>query len=100
MHARDIGGIGILWMQIIKENPGRTKGFDMFEKTLHVGMRGLGRIFIRSANARGIGGIEFWWMQIIEEDPEMNKGFDMFEGTVHVGMRGLKKSFHPKCARS
>ena len=78
-------------MQILEEDPGRIRGFDMFEETLHVGMRGLGRISIRSVHARGIGGIEFSWLQILEEDPGRTRGFDMFEETLHVECEALEE---------
>ena len=45
-------------MQILEEDPGRIMGFDMFEETLHVRMRGLERISIWSVHARGTGGIQ------------------------------------------
>ena len=57
MHARGVGGIGILWMQILEEDPGMIKGFDMLEETLHVGLRGLGRSSIQSVHAHDIGRI-------------------------------------------
>jgi hypothetical protein len=76
-------------MQILEDDPGRIGGFDMFEDTGDVGMRGFGRISIGSVHARGIGGIGILWMQILEDDPGGIGGFDMFEETLHVGMRGL-----------
>jgi hypothetical protein len=65
-------------MQILEDDPGRIGGFDMFEETLDVGMRGLGRITIGSVYACGIGGIDILWMQILEDDPEGIGGFDIF----------------------
>ena len=62
-------------MQILKDDPGRIKGFDMLEETLHVGLQGLGRISIRSVHAHGIGAIAFSWMHILEEDPGRIEGF-------------------------
>ena len=57
VHARGVGGIGMLWMQILEEDSGRMKGFDMLEEILQVGLRGLGRSSIWSVHAHGIGGI-------------------------------------------
>ena len=76
-------------MQIVEEDSGSIKGFDKFEELLHVGVRGIGRISIRSVHARGVGRIGFPWMQILEEDSGRIRGFDKFEETLHGWMRGL-----------
>ena len=68
-------------MQILEEHTGRIRGFDKFEETLHMRMRGLERISIRSVHDRAVGGNEFRWMQILEVDSRRIKGIDKFEGT-------------------
>jgi len=71
-------------MQILEKDSRRIEGFDMFEETLHLEMRGLGRISIWSVHTHGVGGIDIQWMQILEEDPRRIKGFGTFEETVYV----------------
>jgi len=80
-------------MQILEEDSGRIRRFDKFEGTLYVGMRGLGRISIRSVHARGVGEIEFRWMQILENDLGWIRRFDKFEETSHVEMQGFGRIF-------
>jgi hypothetical protein len=46
-------------MQILEDDPGGIVGFDMFEETLYVGMRGLGRISMLIAHAHDVGGFIF-----------------------------------------
>ena len=70
MHISGIGGMKFSWMQVLEEDRGRTMGFDMFEKTLDVGMRGLGRISIWSVHTRGVGGIMFLWIRLLKKIPE------------------------------
>ena len=49
VHACGVGGIGFSRMQILEEDPGRIKGFDMFEETIQMRLRGFGRNSILSA---------------------------------------------------
>ena len=74
MHTRGIRGIDFQRMQILEEDPGRTRGFDTFEETQHAGLRGVGRIYLRSVHARGIGGIGVQRMPILEEDSGRIRG--------------------------
>ena len=61
-------------MQVLEEDPGRTMGFDMFEETLHVGLRGVGRISIGIMHARGVGGIMFLWIKLLKKILEGLRG--------------------------
>jgi hypothetical protein len=83
--VRTLGEIGILWMQILKEDL-RIRRFDKFEGTADVGMQGFGRISIRNGHAHDIGEIGILWMQILEEGSARIRRLDKFERTSYEKM--------------
>ena len=98
-HAHGLAEIECRWMQILEEDSGRIRRFDKFERTSHVGMRGLGRISIRVDTLVAFGKLNFGGCESLKKILEGLGSLTSLK-ELHVKKCEAPEEFPYKCARS